>query len=188
MGTPKGYEISLIYAFTWAYFREPCWVLYRLFQLANSRILSWIISRIIFSPLFSLFYLSRLFIWMLHFQDRSFHCLTFSIQYAILLSFCFISWGTILFHLFTNLRKGKGFRISVVAQKWIKIHRPMHGTWVWSLAEKDPTSLRVTKPVCHDYWSWVLEPVLCNRRSYLSDKPTHLESSPRAPQLEKTLE
>ena len=28
MGTPKGYEISLRYAFMCAYFREPCWILY----------------------------------------------------------------------------------------------------------------------------------------------------------------
>ena len=37
---------------------------YRPFRSANSKILSWIISRIISSLLFSLFYLSGLFIWI----------------------------------------------------------------------------------------------------------------------------
>ena len=56
----------------------------------------------------------------------------------------------------------------------------MHGTPVRSLVQEDSTYLGATKPVCHDYWAWVpqplkptwLNPVLHNR-SRCNEKPTH---------------
>ena len=69
---------------------------------------------------------------------------------------------------------------SLVTQ-WLRIHLPMQGTQVWSLVREDPTWLSTTKPVCHNYWARVpqllkptcLEPMLCNKRSHSSEKPTH---------------
>ena len=57
----------------------------------------------------------------------------------------------------------------------------MQGTWVRALVREDPTCLGATKPVRHNYWAHVpqllkpvcLEPVLCNKRSYRSEKPAH---------------
>ena len=101
------------------------------------------------------------------FLDSLFGCCTSGIGLPIVLcllsnipSSCpFVSHhGALFFSMSLLTSEKKAFGISVVAQ-WIRIHLPMHGTWVWSLVQKDPTSLRVTKPVCHNYWSWVLEPV-----------------------------
>ena len=39
---------------------------------------------------------------------------------------------------------------SLVAQ-WLRIHLPMQGTWVRALVWEDPTCLRATKPICHNY-------------------------------------
>ena len=39
---------------------------------------------------------------------------------------------------------------SLVAQ-WLRIHLPMQGTWVRSLAREDPPCLGETKPMCHNY-------------------------------------
>ena len=89
---------------------------------------------------------------------------------------------------------------SLVAQ-WLRIHLPTQATQVRSLVREDPTSLRATKPMCHNYWActpqllkptcprlaccnyWApvlqllkpagLEPVLRNKRRYLSEKPAH---------------
>ena len=49
-------------------------------------------------------------------------------------------------------------RASLVAQ-WLRIHLPMQGTWVRSLAWEDPTCHGATKPVRHNYWACTLEPV-----------------------------
>ena len=47
--------------------------------------------------------------------------------------------------------------------QWLKIPLAMRGTRVQSLVWEDPTT---TEPTC-------LEPMLCNRRSHLSEKPVN---------------
>ena len=81
---------------------------------------------------------------------------------------------------------------SLVVQ-WLRIHLPMQRTQVWALVQEDPTCHGVAKPMCRNYWAcalepashsyWArvpqllkpthLEPVLCNKRSHLNEKPTH---------------
>ena len=68
---------------------------------------------------------------------------------------------------------------SLVAQ-WLRIRLPMQGTQVWSLAREDPTCLRATKPMRHNYWACALEPV---SHSYWARVPRA-----RAPQQEKPLQ
>ena len=71
-------------------------------------------------------------------------------------------------------------RASLVTQ-WLRIHLPMQGTWVQSLAQEDPTCRGATKPVRHNCWAHVLqllkpvslEPVLHNKRSHHNEKPVH---------------
>ena len=50
---------------------------------------------------------------------------------------------------------------SLVAQ-WLRIHLPVQGTWIRALVWEDPTCLRATKPVCHNYWACALEPTSHN--------------------------
>ena len=38
---------------------------------------------------------------------------------------------------------------------------------------EDPTCLGVAEPVSHNYGTWALEPVLCNKRRHHSEKPEH---------------
>ena len=65
-----------------------------------------------------------------------------------------------------------------------EIHLAMQGTLVQTHVWEDSTRHRATKPVCHNYWSWALEPgshncwspnalepVLCNKRSHRTEKP-----------------
>ena len=98
-------------------------------------------------------------------------------------------------------------RASLVAQG-LRICLPMQVTRVRALAREDPTCRGATKPVCHNYWAcaldpashnyWArepqllkpvgLEPMLCNKRSHPMRSPcTATNSSPRLPQLEKSL-
>ena len=49
----------------------------------------------------------------------------------------------------------------------------MQGTSVRSLVRKDPKCCEATKPAGHNYWDCTLEPVLCNSRNHLNEKPTH---------------
>ena len=57
----------------------------------------------------------------------------------------------------------------------------MQGTQFWSLVREDPTWRGTTKPVHHNYWARVpqllkpvgLEPVLPNKTSHRSEKPSH---------------
>ena len=78
---------------------------------------------------------------------------------------------------------------SLVVQ-WLRICLPKQGTQVPSLVWEDPTCHGASKPVCHNYWAWVLElpklaylePMLHSERSHLSE-----ESSSHLPQLEKAL-
>ena len=66
---------------------------------------------------------------------------------------------------------------SLVVQ-WIRICLPMQGTWVWSLVWEDSTCHRITKPVHHNYWASVLQPlkpaylgpVLHNKRSHCHEE------------------
>ena len=39
-----------------------------------------------------------------------------------------------------------------------KNHLAMQGTWVWSLAQEDPTCHGATGPMHHDSWAWALKP------------------------------
>ena len=61
---------------------------------------------------------------------------------------------------------------SLVVQ-WLRICLPMQGTWVWALIWEDPIRRGATEPVCRNYWSSHLEPVLRNKRSHHNEKPTH---------------
>ena len=67
------------------------------------------------------------------------------------------------------------------------------GTWVRSLVWEDPTCRGAAMPVHHNYWAWALEPgscsswahsprllsglalepLLCNKRRYCNEKPSH---------------
>ena len=50
---------------------------------------------------------------------------------------------------------------SLVAQ-WLRIHLPVQGTQVQYLFREDPTCIRETKPVCHNYRAYapqLLKPV-----------------------------
>ena len=50
----------------------------------------------------------------------------------------------------------------------------MQGTQVQSLVWEDPTCLKGAKAVHHNYRSLCcLEPMLCNKRSHRSERPTH---------------
>ena len=53
--------------------------------------------------------------------------------------------------------KLKAFRTSLLTQ-WIRICLPTQGTWVRSLVWEDSTCRRATKPLCHNYWAYPLEP------------------------------
>ena len=53
---------------------------------------------------------------------------------------------------------------------------------------EDPTCQEATKPVGHNYWAHAPEPMLCNKKSHLNEKPTHCSpqlESPGWPLLEK---
>ena len=60
-----------------------------------------------------------------------------------------------------------------------RIHLPMQLAGIWSLVQEDPTCRRKIKPVCHNYWTCVLqllkptslEPVLHNKRRICNEKP-----------------
>ena len=54
-----------------------------------------------------------------------------------------------------NFQKKLG--TSLVAQ-WLRIHLPMQGTRVLSLAREHPICRWATKPVCHNYSACTLEP------------------------------
>ena len=60
---------------------------------------------------------------------------------------------------------------ATLAVQWLRICLEMKGTLVRSLVWEDLTCLEATKPVCHNYWAHVTEPVLCNKRSHRSEKP-----------------
>ena len=47
------------------------------------------------------------------------------------------------------------------------------GTQVQSLVQEDSTCHTAIEPMHHNYWAYILHPVLCNKRSHLNEKPTH---------------
>ena len=50
----------------------------------------------------------------------------------------------------------------------------MQGIWVPSLVWEDPTCLRTTKFMRHNYWSLsILEAILPNKRNYCNMNPKH---------------
>ena len=83
-------------------------------------------------------------------------------------------------------------RASLVAL-WLRICLSVQGTQVRALVREDPTCLRATKPMHHNYWACALEPVnhnywahvlqllkpagiepvLRNKRSHRNEKPAH---------------
>ena len=66
-----------------------------------------------------------------------------------------------------------------LAVQWLRIHLPMQGIWVRSLAQEDPTCRGATKPVSHNYWACApqllkptcLEPVLGNTEANAMRSP-----------------
>ena len=46
--------------------------------------------------------------------------------------------------------------------QWLRTCLPMQGPWVQSLVQKDSTCCKAVKPVHHNYWACVLEPLNCN--------------------------
>ena len=129
-------------------------------------------------------------------------CSFWATFYFMLLSLC-----VRFFYLSSFSKKKKNCRASLVAQ-WLRICLPMQGTWVRVLLREDPTCCGATKPVRHNYWACTLEPashnywarmpqllkparlesVLCNKRSHPMRSPrSAMKSSPRSPQLEKSL-
>ena len=56
---------------------------------------------------------------------------------------------------------------------WLRIHLPMQGTWVWLLVWEDSTCPRATKPMPHNYCTYMLQLL----------KPKHPETC--APQQQK---
>ena len=74
----------------------------------------------------------------------------------------------------------------------------MEETQIWSLGQEDPTRQGATKPVSHNYWACAIAPgshnCMSRARALQQEKSLqweacvlHLESSPQAPQLEKSL-
>ena len=70
--------------------------------------------------------------------------------------------------------------------QWIRIHLPMQEKWVQSLVWEDSLATEQLTPVSHRYRAWplrlashnywslcTLEPALCNKGSFYSEKPTH---------------
>ena len=70
-------------------------------------------------------------------------------------------------------------RASLVVQ-WLRVHLAMQGTLVPSLIREDPTCCRTTKPVCHNYCAWALEPASCNHQASVLQllKPMYLKPVP----------
>ena len=48
------------------------------------------------------------------------------------------------------LSRKTSFKTSLVVQ-WLRIHLPMQGTWVQSLAQKDSTCHGAARPMHHSY-------------------------------------
>ena len=100
------------------------------------------------------------------------------------------------------IQQWKDMEGAFLVAQWLRVLLPMQGTQVRFLVWEDPTCCRATKPMHHNYWAcalepmshnyWAhmpqllkpvrLEPVLRNKRSHHSKKPTRCnkESPPLA--------
>ena len=69
-------------------------------------------------------------------------------------------------------------KTSLVIQ-WLRIHLALQGTWVQSWVQEDPTCCGAAKFICSRAQDLqllspcALECVVCNKRSYCSEKPLH---------------
>ena len=52
----------------------------------------------------------------------------------------------------------------------------MQGTWVRALVREDPTCLGATKPVLHNYWAWMIEPMSPRACAGQREKPGQWET------------
>ena len=75
---------------------------------------------------------------------------------------------------------GAIWETSLVVQ-WLGIHLPVQGTRVRFLVQGDHTWPGATKPKSHN----CLEPLLCNKRSHLSEKPSHHKEDPAQLKMNK---
>jgi len=86
--------------------------------------------------------------------------------------------------------------------QWLRIHLPTQGTWSSIPCDReDPTCSGATKPMCHNSWASVLEPMSCNywsprvveltfhtrEATTMRSRGTIMRSSPCRPQLEKAM-
>ena len=69
-------------------------------------------------------------------------------------------------------RKKERRRTSLVVQR-LRIHLPVQGTRVWSLARKIPRATEQLSPCATTTEPVHLEPMLCNKRSHCNEKPAH---------------
>ena len=87
----------------------------------------------------------------------------------------------------------EGRKGTPLVEQWIRICLPMQGTRVQFLVREDSTWYRAPKPVCHNYWAFMLqllkpahtEPVLHEKCHQMRSPRTAAESSPHSPPLEK---
>ena len=75
-------------------------------------------------------------------------------------------------YLLKNLSTG-----TFLVAQWLRGCLPMQGTRVQSLVWEDLTCWGAAKPMCHNYWSRCLEPVLSNQRSNCDEKSFSSPSS-----------
>ena len=84
-------------------------------------------------------------------------------------------------------------RTSLVVQ-WLRTRLPIQRTgvrspvWGYALDQLGPCATTI-EPTCCNQWSLrTMEPVLCHRETTTMRNPLQLVSSPRSPQLEKSLQ
>ena len=58
---------------------------------------------------------------------------------------------------------------------------------VQSLVWEDPTCQEAPRPVLHNYWACVPEPVLCSKRSHCREKPPRSNKDPAQPKINKII-
>ena len=73
-----------------------------------------------------------------------------------------------------------------LAVQWLRIHLPMQGTWVQSLAWEDPTWHRATKTERHNSEALALEPGGCNCWAHTLQLLKPACPRAHAPQQQKT--
>ena len=73
---------------------------------------------------------------------------------------------------------------SLVVQGY-RIHLPVWDTWVGSMIQEDPTGLRATKSVCHNWWDCALESVNHSHWDHMLQPLQPTLHGARAPQQTK---